>query len=536
MLDVQATNGTERISDRQLEVVMQIARIATEDVELHAMLARIVDAVREALGWQFVAFASIDEINGRFVCEAVSGAMPSLIHVGYSRELGSGVVGHVAATGKPILLDDVRDFPGYVETADSVRSELCVPVVHRGELLGVINAESVHLGTFRGQMALLETIAGQVAGAIAGARLHRELARRAAVLELMSEVAHTALETSQLADVAHRIASYVQRRFSLAFCSLLLATEDGDALVASAYSGNKPLEPFDGLGWLMTRGIVGRAFHTGLPQFVPDVAADPDYVMADPGIVAEFAVPIHHQEHLLGVLNMESIDAGTFDVDARAALCAIAGQVAGAIHMATVNGRLGQALRLVEQQSADLAQANAHLAIANDELEKLSLLDGLTGVANRRRFDAALDSEWRRARRHGQPLSLLLIDVDHFKSFNDEYGHLAGDDALRRIAATLQATLTRADDLVARFGGEEFAVLLPAASHEDALRCSRHLLNAVSELALPHARSPIGRLSISLGGATALTDAGGEARALVEAADQSLYRAKREGRNCAFVD
>ncbi|MEO6064683.1 MAG: GAF domain-containing protein, partial [Lysobacterales bacterium] len=214
MNDGQATGRAERISDRQLEVVMQIARMATEDVELQPMLTRIVDAVREAFGWQFVAFASIDDVNGRFICEAVSGKMPSLIHVGYSRELGSGVVGQVAATGKAILLDDVRNSPNYVETATSVRSELCVPVVHRGQVLGVINAESVHIGTFRGQLPLLETVASHVAGAIAGARLHRELARRAAVLELMSEVAHTALETSQLAEVAQRIASYVQRRFA----------------------------------------------------------------------------------------------------------------------------------------------------------------------------------------------------------------------------------------------------------------------------------------------------------------------------------
>ncbi|MEO6064206.1 MAG: diguanylate cyclase, partial [Lysobacterales bacterium] len=313
-------------------------------------------------------------------------------------------------------------------------------------------------------------------------------------------------------------------------------SEDGDALIASAYSGNKPLEPYDGIGWSMTRGVVARAFRTGLPQFVPDVGVDPDYVMGDPAIRAEFAVPIRHQENLLGVLNMEATDASTFDADARTALCAIADQVAGAIHMATVNGRLGQALHLVEKQSTALAEANAHLAIANDELEKLSMQDGLTGVANRRRFDAALDTEWRRARRHGQALSLLLIDVDHFKAFNDEYGHLAGDDALRRIASTLQATLTRADDLVARYGGEEFAVLLPAGKHEDALRCAEYLLKAIAVLDVPHARSPIGRLAISVGGATAAIGAAGEALALVDAADRALYRAKREGRNCAFVD
>lgn len=532
----QEARGPEPISDRQLEVVMQIARIATADVELSAMLERIVTAVREAFGWQFVAFASVDRLGDRFVCEAVSGEMPSEIFVGYSRALGSGVVGQVAATGEPILIDDVRDAPNYIETLVSVRSELCVPVVHRGEVLGVINAESVHVGAFRGQLPLLETVAGQVAGAIAGARLHRELGRRAALLELMSEVARTAVQSDQLSEVAHRIASYVQQRFALEFCSILLASDDGEALIASAFAGHHALQPFDGLGWSITRGIVGRALRTGTPQFVPDVTADPDYVMGDAAVAAEFAVPIRHHDKVIGILNMESVHASTFDVDARTALIAIADQVAGAIHMATVNGQLSQALHLVEQQRTELAQTNSQLGIANDELEKLSMLDGLTGVANRRRFDAALENEWRRARRRGESLSLLLIDVDHFKAYNDEYGHLTGDDALRRIATTLQATLLRADDLVARFGGEEFAVLLPVSLHDSAQRCAQHLLNAITALALPHVRSPTGRISISIGGATTATSTDGDPLVLVASADRALYRAKREGRNRACFD
>jgi len=522
--------GTGRVSDRQLEVVMQIARIATADIELRAMLARIVEALRAAFDWQFVAFASVDRINGRFVCEALSTDLPSEIYVGYTRELGSGVVGQVALTGRAIVIDDVLDANNYIETLPGVRSELCVPVVHRGEVLGVINAESVEPHAFKDQLVVLNLVADQLAGAIAGARLHRELGRRAALLQLMSEVARTALGGEQLSEVLERIASYVHGRFGLEFCSILLVSDDGSSLVASAGAGEMRLQPHDGRSWSIARGVVGRAYRTGTPQFVPDVMRDPDYVMGNAAVAAEYAVPIRHHDRILGVMNMEAVHADTFDADVRTALCALADQVAGAIHLVTVNGHLSQAIELVQRQRTELAQANARLAAANSELERLSLVDGLTGVANRRRFDAALDAEWRRARRHGHALSLLLIDVDHFKAYNDEYGHLAGDDALRRLAATLAATLNRADDLLARYGGEEFAVLLPGSGPEDALRCAQYLHAAAARLAMPHRGSPGSYLSISIGGATASATTPSEV-ALVANADTALYAAKNGGRD-----
>ena len=529
---VQGREGADAdaVGDRQLELVIQIARIATADLELRAMLARIVEAVRAGFQWQFVAFASVDNVAGRFVCEALSTELPSEVYVGYSRELGSGVVGQVALSGRAVVIDDVREAQNYVETLPGVRSELCVPVLHRGEVLGVINAESVEPNAFRHQLRVLETIADQLGGAIAGARLHRELGRRAALLAIMSEVAHTALGGDRLSGVLERIAVFVHRRFALVFCSILLVSDDGDTLVASAGAGEFPLRSNDGRAISVTRGVVGRAFRTGVPQFVPDVMRDPDYVMGNAAVAAEFAVPIRHHDRLLGVINMEAVTAEAFDPDTRTALCALADQVAGAIHLATVNGRLSQALDLVERQRAELANANAQLAAANGELERLSLLDGLTSVANRRRFDAALDAEWRRARRHGHALSLLLVDVDHFKAFNDEYGHLAGDDALRRLATALSATLLRADDVLARYGGEEFAVLLPNSGPEEAQRCAENLRAAAARLALPHRGSPTGVLTISIGGAC-VTPAMATALALVAAADGALYAAKGGGRD-----
>ena len=169
---------------------------------------------------------------------------------------------------------------------------------------------------------------------------------------------------------------------------------------------------------------------------------------------------------------------------------------------------------------------------ARDVLADLSQTDGLTGIANRMRFDDVLDREWVRASRSGQPLSLVLVDIDHFKLFNDHYGHLAGDDCLRQVARSLASCIERPTDLVARYGGEEMACVLPDTPAAGALRVAERLLAAVRDLAIPHARSGAGdHVTISLGVATAIPTADTTHRELVSAADEALYRAKEAGRD-----
>ena len=161
-------------------------------------------------------------------------------------------------------------------------------------------------------------------------------------------------------------------------------------------------------------------------------------------------------------------------------------------------------------------------------LDALARLDGLTGVANRRQFDAVLQAEWNRARRQGGALSLLLIDIDHFKRFNDTYGHPAGDRCLQKVAAVLQATAARGADLVARYGGEEFAVVVPAASPEKAHELGERLRLAVQ--AIPAGDLPQA-VTISVGVAGAWPASPQPLEALLAGADAALYAAKRAGRN-----
>jgi diguanylate cyclase (GGDEF)-like protein len=171
------------------------------------------------------------------------------------------------------------------------------------------------------------------------------------------------------------------------------------------------------------------------------------------------------------------------------------------------------------------------LKFQSDLLRKLVFLDGLSGVFNRRYFDQQLGVEWARSTRSSSPLSAIMIDVDHFKLFNDHYGHQAGDDCLRQIAVTLKTCLKRPGDLVARYGGEEFACILPDTSFGDAMSLASELERKVRSLSIPHAQSSVtGVITVSVGVATRTVDSTDDAAALIGLADSQLYDAKQSGR------
>ena len=165
------------------------------------------------------------------------------------------------------------------------------------------------------------------------------------------------------------------------------------------------------------------------------------------------------------------------------------------------------------------------------ELREQAGTDALTSLANRRSFETRADHEWARTRRSGMPLSLALFDVDRFKLYNDRYGHLAGDDALAAVAHALGAHARRAADCAARYGGEEFVLLLPETGEAQALALAEKVRAAIEALALPHAESPNGVLTVSVGVACTTQSVFADWRALTDAADAALYTAKRAGRN-----
>ena len=194
--------------------------------------------------------------------------------------------------------------------------------------------------------------------------------------------------------------------------------------------------------------------------------------------------------------------------------------------------RLIEHLQRSEQQLEQKVQERTEaLHLANRQLAALSMTDGLTGIANRRHFDEMLQAEWQRARRSGEPVSLALLDVDWFKSYNDHLGHQAGDECLRRIARIMAGSVQRHTDMVARYGGEEFIVLAPGATGAGVRQVCERIRGELRLLALPHPGSVHGRVTVSMGVASASPAEGGTAQELLRRADDALYRAKEQGRD-----
>jgi diguanylate cyclase (GGDEF)-like protein len=165
-------------------------------------------------------------------------------------------------------------------------------------------------------------------------------------------------------------------------------------------------------------------------------------------------------------------------------------------------------------------------------LQRLTTLDGLTGIANRRRFDEALQTEWRRNARAATALSLIMIDVDFFKPYNDLYGHLMGDECLRMVAGMMHRVLKRPGDLLARYGGEEFVAILPSTPLAGGMLIAQQMCDAVADLSIPHAGSSVSNvLTVSLGLACAVPAHGVAPEKLTALADAMLYSAKQKGRN-----
>jgi len=304
-------------------------------------------------------------------------------------------------------------------------------------------------------------------------------------------------------------------------------------------------------GLTLAPGVLNLEFHYVAPSFVAPARVryryllegiDAEWVEAGARRVAYYSrLPPGHYRFRVAAANDEGVwnetgAALAFGLRPRLyqtpwfyAVCglALAGVVWGGdrLRVRRVRTREEALERLVEERTRALAEANLRL-------ERLSSLDGLTAVANRRRFDEALDHEWRRATRSGAPISLVMLDIDYFKDFNDANGHLAGDERLRQVANALAGTLGRAGDLVARYGGEEFVVLLPGMGADDAWALAERLRQSVEGLALSHNASRVAPVvTLSAGVATAFAEERTSPAALVAAADGALYRAKREGRN-----
>jgi diguanylate cyclase (GGDEF)-like protein/PAS domain S-box-containing protein len=200
------------------------------------------------------------------------------------------------------------------------------------------------------------------------------------------------------------------------------------------------------------------------------------------------------------------------------------------VHVVRKNGEV-EALVGFMFDISERKKTEEHLVRLQKQLEAFSYQDGLTGIANRRMFDTVLEREWAGAQESAEPLSLILMDIDYFKQYNDHYGHIKGDDALRTVAKTLSQAANNPGDFIARIGGEEFVWLLPGTSQDKARQVAEKCMQLVRQQQIEHARSDVSPLlTLSLGVGTVIPDAGESAVAFIEKVDGLLYHVKRNGR------
>ena len=269
---------------------------------------------------------------------------------------------------------------------------------------------------------------------------------------------------------------------------------------------------------------LGRILETGKPRIISDLEqylerhpmSDATRAVVEEGMRASLTMPLEARGHEVGFLFFSSQTPRVYTEDHARLLERISGQVSLAIEKCRLYDSLLETTRQLED--------------ANERLERAASTDGLTDVANRRVFDERLETEWRRCRRSQQPLSLLMIDIDHFKRFNDLYGHVAGDQCLKTVATAMSTAISRAADLVARFGGDEFGAILPETNENRATNMAEELRQRIQELAIEGLPTPA-RITISIGVSTEVPGEDRSVEDLIRSADASLYIAKNEGRN-----
>jgi diguanylate cyclase (GGDEF)-like protein len=478
----------------KIAILYDASQAVLSTFRLDEVLDRILSTLGDYFQIEHRAVLLLDEATGTLRVHSHNGWLED--EEQQRIPVGQGVTGKAVAQKLPVYAPDVEKFPNYIRGFSKTRSEFAVPLIASDRVVGVLDVQSDQLDFLdRETQDLLMVFATQASIAIQNAQLYALERRRATQLEAINAIARQTTNVLDVPELLNRACERVLAAFGADHVGVML--HEDESLVLRAHTGRlTPLAP--GIPVPVVVPLCGRAFLTGAPVVENHIEQPPAAAPLCREAKAELALPLVALGSSVGVLVLDSEKEGVFDPNDLQPLESVADICAGAI----LNARYFEQVR------------------------QLAYRDGLTGVFNRRYFETRILEEIARAGRYESDVSVLMIDIDQFKQLNDEFGHLLGDEVLRRMSALFTQHL-RKSDIVCRYGGDEFAVLLPEMNSEVAVAVAEKLRKLAHLCEFAGVPRPV---TLSIGAAS--VPANGSTRdQVIRAADSALYAAKQSGRN-----
>ncbi|MGH2448501.1 MAG: GAF domain-containing protein [Chloroflexota bacterium] len=482
------------------ETLLEIGRSLTGSLELPAVLDGILGGIHRVMPYHFAAILLADGDREHLTVGGIICDESVREHADYARHnmripAGNGIIGRVFSSGRPLVVPDVQNCPFYADYGmPEIRSEMAVPLRRGDQIVGVLDIERTAVNAFSpDDLELLTLFASQAAVAIENARLYGAQARRVYELQAIQSLVHGLTPLHNKRRIASLVSGEMGHLIEYHTCRIFTLDAMGQELVPLDTQGFYPKDERIPLG----TGITGWIAMHGEAVLVPNSDLDERVVQIEgeePTTESVIGVPLCHRGAVQGVITLSKLGVGQFDENELRLLEIVAAQTAIAFD-----------------------RADLYAALRAD-----AITDDLTKLHNRRYLSERLREEQSRAARTGRPLAVILFDIDNFKRVNDTLGHDAGDAVLRRIGQRSKL-MVRAEDLVARFGGEEFSVLLPETDGVEAMMIAERLRRAVEESA------GAGGITASVG--VALFRIEDLETEVLKRADVAMYHVKRGGGN-----
>ncbi|MEW6231540.1 MAG: sensor domain-containing diguanylate cyclase [Chloroflexota bacterium] len=500
----------ERRRAAQLAVVNEVGRHAISTLKLDEILYHVTTAIQTGFGYYNVAAFLVEGEHA--VMKAIAGGFAPVAKEGYRQHLSQGIVGWVITHGQTVLANDVsRDphfIPAFLGEEGLTRSELCVPMRVDGAVIGALDVTSVELNAFdQGDAMVLEIISGQVAMACKNALAYGRLDEERGRLETVYEVAADVNSSLNLDEILARAIESITTRLGGTAGYVFLLEPGTDRLRPRAVTGLEvPLSRINEiLDMHLGEGLVGWVALHNQPAVVSDILQDERWLYVDEferGIRSAMSVPLVRGGEMLGALCVLHPTLGFF-------------------------GEAHCRLLTATAQQVTVAVANARL---HETVQEQARLDSLTQVYNHGELIRRLHVAVEEAAREDQPVSLIMLDIDYFKGYNDRYGHVTGDLILKAVVQAIRANIMRTD-VVGRWGGEEFGIILPRTDTARTRVVAERIRRTLATMPLTDDKSrEVPKPTVSQGIATYRTTAK-SAEELIDRADAALYRAKAKGRD-----